>query len=72
MSQADSQHSRRVSKRIRIGLAFFHLTVAGKWRRLTRIKRTPGIWTAHIPDRPEQEARHALACSRAYGRPQLP
>ena len=54
MSQADSQHSRRVSKRIRIGLAFLHLTVAGKWCRLTRIKRTPGIWTAHIPDHPEQ------------------
>ena len=48
MSQADFQHSRRVSERIRIGLAFFHLTVAGKWRRLTRIKRTPRIWTVHI------------------------
>ena len=72
MSQADLQHSRRVSKRIRIGLAFFHLTAASKWRRLTRIKRTPGIWTAHIPDRPEQEACHALKCSRAYGRPRLP
>ncbi len=71
MSQADSQHSRRVSKRIRIGLAFFHLTVAGKWRKLTRFKRTPGIWTAHIPDCPEQEARHALAVSRTYGRPRL-
>ncbi len=72
MSQADLQHSRRVANRIRLGLAFLHLTVAGKWRRLTHTKRTPGIWTAHIPDHPEQEARHALACSRAYGRPQLP
>ena len=72
MSQADSQHSRRVSKRIRIGLAFFHLTVAGKWRRLTGLKRTPGIWTAHIPDRAGQEARHALKSSRGYGGPGLP
>ena len=72
MTQADSQHSRRVSERIRIGLAFFHLTVAGKWRRLTQLKRTPGIWTAHIPAYPERNARHALAVSRAYGRPLLP
>ncbi len=72
MTQADFQHSTRVSERIRIGLAFFHLTVAGKWRHLTRIKRTPGIWTAHIPNYPERNARHALAVSRAYGRPPLP
>ncbi len=72
MTQADSEDSTRISNRIRIGLAFFHLTVAGKWRRLTWLKRTPGIWTAHIPECPEQNARHALAVSRAYGRPRLP
>ena len=72
MTQADFQHSRRVSERIRIGLAFFHLTVAGKWRYLTRLKHTPRIWTAHIPAHPELNTRHALKVSRAYGRPRLP
>ena len=72
MTQADFQHSRRAAQRIRLGLAFLYLTVAGKWRRLTRVKRTPGVWTAHIPDYPERNARHALKCSRAYGRPELP
>ncbi len=72
MIQADSQHSRRVSERIRIGLAFFHLNVAGKWRRLTQTKRSPGLWTAHIPAHLERETRQALAVSRADGRPPLP
>ena len=53
-------------------LAFFYLNVAGRWRRLAKVKRTPGIWTAHIPAHPEQEARRALAYSKAYGRPRLP
>jgi hypothetical protein len=72
MPQADFQHSRAVPERIRIGIAFFHLTVAGKWRRLTRLKRTPRTWAAHIPEHPEQNARHALSVSRPYGRPRLP
>jgi hypothetical protein len=72
MNQADSQHSRAVPERIRIRLAFFHLTVAGKWRRLTKLKRTPRTWTAYIPNQPEQEARHAVAVPRAFGRPRLP
>ncbi len=72
MTQAKAEDSTRVANRIRNGLAFFHLTVAGKWRRLTRLKRTPWIWTAHIPEHPELNARHALAVSRAFGRPRLP
>ena len=72
MIQAVLQHSTGLPARERVRLAFFYLRVAGKWRQLTQLKRTPGIWTAHIPAHPEQEARHALACSRAYGRPRLP
>ena len=72
MSQAAWQHSRYLPARERVRLAFLFLNAAAGWRRLTKLKRTPGVWTAHIPDYPEREARHALACSRAYGRPWLP
>ena len=72
MSQAVAQLSMRLPARERVRLAFLFLNAAAGWRRLTKHKRTPGIWTAHIPDHPERHARHALACSRACGRPQLP
>ena len=59
-------------KSIRLGLALFDLTTASKWRHLTRVNRTPGTWTAHIPNHSERNAQHALKCSRAYGLPPLP
>ncbi len=53
-------------------LAFSTLNAAIGWRRLAQQKRTPRIWTAHIPDHPERNARHLLELSRAIGRPNLP
>ena len=72
MSRAAAQHSTATPTRERVRLAFVLLNAACGWRRLTRTKRTPLVWSAHVPSDPEHKARHALACSRAYGRPRLP